>query len=173
MKFRHAMFLVLAVFILCTAGCSSRVGDFTIISTKNVDIGSNYVKVASQADGSDIKPIIVVFPMGTANIKAAIDDILRKNDGDLVTDVVIDSSYWYIPYVFGQTGFTVKGDVWKKAKKVSQLGLEEKMKMVKTDLQNATDVYTVQRVGNKIKLTSIAKSNVKIDQSNANLVVSK
>lgn len=38
---------------------------------------------------------------------------LQKGGGDVMTDAVVTSWFWYIPYVYGQAGWEVKGDVVK------------------------------------------------------------
>jgi len=42
-----------------------------------------------------------------------LDKALEKGDGDVMTDAVISSWWWYIPFIYGQNGWTVKGDVVK------------------------------------------------------------
>ena len=44
-------------------------------------------------------------------MKEAIDDAIRKGGPNCVglSDVVIDSYFWVIPYIYGKTGVTVKG----------------------------------------------------------------
>ena len=106
------LYIMASLFIF---GCSQRLGDFSIMSTKNVDIGANYVKVEKNVQGKDMKPIYVVFPTGYPSIESAIDDALKKvNDSVIMTDVVLTYRYFYIPYVYGEYVFEVEGDVWKK-----------------------------------------------------------
>ncbi len=91
---------------LALSGCVQRIMDFTVISTKNVEIpGTRGEKV----EGEDIKSIVIVFPTGQPNIKAAVDNALEKGNGDVLIDGVISSKMWYIPYVFGQVGFVAEG----------------------------------------------------------------
>ena len=90
------LYIMASLFIF---GCSQRLGDFSIMSTKNVDIGANYVKVEKNVQGKDMKPIYVVFPTGYPSIESAIDDALKKvNDSVIMTDVVLTYRYFYIPY---------------------------------------------------------------------------
>jgi hypothetical protein len=103
---------ILAV-ICCAAiavGCSQRIGDFTLISTKNVEIGGKYKK-AERMRGED-KAFYFLFPFGTPNLKNAVDKCIEAGGGELLTNAVINSS---APFLVGSFGFEVVGDVWVKA----------------------------------------------------------
>lgn len=103
-------------------GCSQRLGDFTVMSTKNVDINANYVKVERNIKGKDMKPIIIVFQTGIPNIEEAIDDALNKVvDGAVMTDVSLKYRWFYIPYIYGEMTYEVVGDVWKKVDDTSSI----------------------------------------------------
>ena len=102
-------FLLLLLF----TGCSTRVADFTIISTKNIDMDGNYELVESNVKGKDVTPIIVYIPIGSPSIENAIDDALNSVDGDIMTDVTVRSNIWWFVY-FGTYTYVVVGDVWKK-----------------------------------------------------------
>gem|GEM_PF-2028592 len=88
------------------SGCATRILDFTVISTKNVDIpGTRGVKV----EGEDMKSIVIIFPTGQPSIKEAVDRALEKGDGDVLLDGVIYMKQWYIPYIYGEMGYVVDG----------------------------------------------------------------
>jgi hypothetical protein len=97
----------LAVFAaLCASGCATRILDFTVISTKNVDIpGTRGAKV----EGEDMKSIIIIVPTGQPSVKEAVDRALEKGDADVLLDGVIYMKQWYIPYIYGQAGYVVDG----------------------------------------------------------------
>src|SRR5579883_3470633 len=105
-----AVFVLLGSFI----GCTTRIGDFTLISTKNcnVESGGKYVKKGS-FEGDDIDWIILFIPTGSPNLKTAVDHCIEAGDGDLITNAVLSSTNWY--FLVGQIGYTVKGDVWRSA----------------------------------------------------------
>ena len=97
-------------------GCTQRLGDFTVLSTRNVDLNANYVKVENNVIGQDKKSIIIIIPTGTPNIEAAIDQALKSVDGGAVmTDVSLTYKWFYIPYIYGEYIYEVEGDVWKKS----------------------------------------------------------
>ena len=106
--------IVMTLITLMFVGCSQRLGDFTIASTRNVDIGANYVRVERNVEGRSMRPIIIVIPLGYPNLEEAIDDAMGKVDGELMTNVVINYKWFYIPYIYGQYVYSVQGDVWKK-----------------------------------------------------------
>jgi hypothetical protein len=102
--------LAVALTALALSGCVQRIMDFTVISTKNVDIpGTRGEKVT----GEDMKSIVIIIPTGTPNVKAAVDDALNKGGGDVLVDGVISFKNWYIPYIYGQMGFIVEGTSMK------------------------------------------------------------
>jgi hypothetical protein len=105
--FKSILVAICACVVL--SGCSTRVGDFTLISTKNVDIGGKYVK-GERKTGED-KAFSFLFPFGTPNLKNAVDACIEAGPGDLITDAVIN---YTAPFI-GPFGFEVVGDVWKKA----------------------------------------------------------
>jgi hypothetical protein len=171
MKNKGSWVLLFAVCLLMLTGCGARVGDFTVISTKNFDLGANYVKTASNVEGSDVKHIIVIFPTGSPSIKAAVDDILNKNKGEVVLDAVIETYTWYIPYVYGQTSIKIKGDVYKKAKQADSLSVDQKLSNSNADLKEAEQIYKAEKIGNKIKIQPVAKSELTVDQLTGRIVV--
>jgi len=100
-------------FLIVFIGCSTRIADFTIISTRNVDMDGNYELVGSKVKGKDVTPIITYIPIGAPSIEDAIDDALDSVDGDIMTDVTIRSNVLWFVY-FGTHTYVVVGDVWKK-----------------------------------------------------------
>ena len=112
--------IILIVFLFVS--CSQRIGDFTVMSTKNVDLNANYVKVERSVKGESMKPIIIVFQTGYPNLEEAIDDALSKvHDGVMMTDVSLKYRWFYIPYIYGELAYEVEGDVWKKIEDTSSI----------------------------------------------------
>ena len=107
--------LVMGAFALTVFdGCSQRVGDFTLISTKNVDIGGKYKKLDNRFTGSDSRIMILYIPLGFPNLKTAVDRCIESGKGDLLTNAVIEYNTWTVILVSGLT-YEVTGDVWVKA----------------------------------------------------------
>ena len=145
---------VLTTLLFVGSGCSERIGDFTIISTKNAELGQKYVRTTldgTKAIGIDSKPIIVVIPMGNPNIKEAVDKALEKNGAQVLTDVVIYYDYFYIPYIYGEMKYRVEGTGWKRATDLSQ--------QMEEDLKNAKALYVAKEVNGKTEFVEVEKTN--------------
>ncbi|MDY0270035.1 hypothetical protein [Trichloromonas sp.] len=113
--------LIIIVFLsVLFSGCTVRHGDFTVISNKLTRLSEFEVDKANRVKnvtGKDVQHIIIFIPTGgPPTVEAAVDDALEKGDGDLMTDAVIHCWNWYIPYIYGQVGWSVKGDVVKTRK---------------------------------------------------------
>ena len=80
--------------MLSITGCSTRVGDFSVISTRNVEIGSEYELVKRDVEGESKIPIIIVIPAGVPSIIDAVDDALELVDGDLLMNAKIHDNSW-------------------------------------------------------------------------------
>ena len=107
---------VLFVSALLTGGCMIHHGDFTVATTKLVRLNEVELDKATRVknvEGDDTAHIIIFIPTGNPNLKTAMDNALEKGGGDVMTDVRIDNSFFYIPYIYGQVSWTVKGDVVK------------------------------------------------------------
>ncbi|HPN57210.1 MAG TPA: hypothetical protein PLD92_10210, partial [Candidatus Omnitrophota bacterium] len=62
------------VLSLSLAGCTVRMIDFTILSTKNIDLAraSTFKRGAARVEGKDEISIIIFIPTGVPNVKEAI-----------------------------------------------------------------------------------------------------
>ncbi len=102
--------------VVC-AGCSVRHGDFTVLSNKLIRMSDFEVAKADRAkgiEGEDVQHIIFLFPVGSApTLEGALDDALERGGGDLMTDAVASTYWFWIPYIYGQAAWKVKGDVVK------------------------------------------------------------
>ena len=103
MSKKTSSLLSVAMIAFCLSGCLTRIGDFTVISTQNVNFAKIDPAAASTApivEGADIKFF------GISNLEEAIDDALNKGGGNVMLDAVL-----YIYQGFFQTGYKVKGRV--------------------------------------------------------------
>lgn len=107
--------LILSIAVVgALCSCSQRLGDFNMISTRNIDLNRSsgyWVDTNNRVEGMDKGKIITVIPTRIPHLKEAVDDAIRKGGMDCVgiSDAVIDSSGWYIPYIYGEKIITVKG----------------------------------------------------------------
>ncbi|MDO3695227.1 hypothetical protein QVZ41_10260 [Wenyingzhuangia sp. chi5] len=91
--------------------CSTRLHDFTLISTKNIELNqlTNLKKSEKRVSDEDKTHIIILIPTKQAKIENVIDKIIENSPGCIaLLDVVIYSKFWYIPYVYGQQKFVVE-----------------------------------------------------------------
>jgi hypothetical protein len=104
--------LVSSLFLVALTSCSQRLTDFTIISSKNINISSTkeLKKGKNRVEGRDIKHIFVFFPTGIPNVKEALDKAIETTPGAVaLTDGTITHKYWYFPYVYGRDSYVVEG----------------------------------------------------------------
>ena len=108
--------LISLITIVLFAGCwNQRVGDFSVISSRNFDLNSDYVLLEKGVTGEDTQYIIIFIPTGQINIENAVDDALKRVDGDVMTNASIKLKGFWIPYIYGESRYVVEGDVWKKS----------------------------------------------------------
>ncbi len=99
--------------VLCLTGCVNRIGDFTVASTKNIDIKRTLHVVDStrRVRGIDRKHMILFIPLGIPNIKEAMDNAEEKAPKCVgLSDVTLKAGWFYIPYVYGQFWYDVEGN---------------------------------------------------------------
>ena len=102
---------LLTVSVLLLSSCSQRMLDFTIVSTKNVDLSkaSTFTRSKTRTEGTDIVHLIIYFPTGIPNMKEAIDRALEKVPGAIaLVDGVVYHKYWWA-LVYGQHMYVVEG----------------------------------------------------------------
>lgn len=110
MKVGRVLLIAGLAFLVLFTGCSQRVIDFTIISSKNVDLtnAASFKRGPARVEGKDSKPIIFFIPLGTPNTKEAVDRAIESVPGAVaLTDGVI--TYKYFVFIFGQMSYLVEG----------------------------------------------------------------
>lgn len=95
-------------------GCATRQGDFTLISTKNVEISRVDLKKIDfhrNVKAGNGRLWFLFIPLGkTPDLKEACDRCLEKGNGDFMTSAVIYRKFWHA-IIIGWEGWVVKGDV--------------------------------------------------------------
>lgn len=102
--------LFLTAFIF--SSCSHRVLDFTLISSKNVDLSksTSFIRGKGRVEGKDMVHWIIIIPTGTVNIKEAVDRAIESTPGCVaLLDGVIYTKFWWIPYIYGKQSATIEG----------------------------------------------------------------
>jgi len=102
------------MFITCLtlSGCTSRLVDFTIISTRNIDFSkaATFQRGKSRVDGVDMAHWIIIIPTKSVNIKEAIDQAIQTTPGCVaLLDGVLYYKFWLIPYIYGQQAYIIEG----------------------------------------------------------------
>ena len=105
-----SLLAIVLVAPLFFSGCSTRLGDFTIVSTKNYERSLEYRNVG-RMEGKDKALWILGIPTGSPTIEDAVDDAIEAGGGVYLTNAVIRYSAWTAILV-GQFGYTVEGDVY-------------------------------------------------------------
>jgi len=112
MKNSKLTLIMLSIVAIILSSCSHRVLDFTLISTKNIDLSnaSSFVRGHQRVEGEDMVHWIIIIPTGSVNIKEAIDRAIESTPGCVaLVDGVIYTKFWWIPYIYGQQSATIEG----------------------------------------------------------------
>lgn len=92
--------------------CTQRFLDFTLVSSKNVDLTKcgSLVRGKSRVTGKDKVHWIIIIPTGTVSIKEAIDKAIESTPGCVaLLDGVVYTKFWWVPYIYGQQSAVVEG----------------------------------------------------------------
>ena len=100
--------------VFCSIGCSVRLADLSMISTKGVTLDKVDIDRLPQKRsvvGKDRYFIFLFFPIPFKQLRleTAVDDALEKGNGDMLIDCVITHKFWY--FLIGQQTLEVKGTV--------------------------------------------------------------
>ncbi len=95
--------------LLSLTGCSQRVADLTVASTKNFNLNSGQLIKGQRVNGEDTKAIIL-FPVGIPSVKEAADKAIEKDNCAVgLTDVAVDQEFF--AFIFGYAKIKVEGDL--------------------------------------------------------------
>jgi hypothetical protein len=103
----------IALFAVVYAGCTTvtRIGDFTIVSSKNIDLtrGADFKRGTNRVQGEDIVLITGFNVPATPNMKTAIDRAIEYVPGAVaLLDGVISQKTISYPF-YTKTGYVVEG----------------------------------------------------------------
>ena len=91
------------------SGCTVRVADMTVASTKNYNINSSKFVKGARVTGEDNYPVII-FPLGIPNIKTAMDNAIQKDKCAVGLSEVVMSQLNH-SFLVGSIGYRVEGDL--------------------------------------------------------------
>jgi len=106
--------LIVVACVLPLCGCQKRLGDFTFLSSKNIDLSNLDMEAgrdAPRVEGVDSRLIILGFTSGPPNLKEAVDQAIESGRGTALSDVSIHHHYWAVPPFVGENKFVVRGKV--------------------------------------------------------------
>lgn len=86
---RSMLGLILSLTLM--AGCSTRVADLTLVSTKNIDLSKATLDIRKgrRVKGEDCTiALLGLIPLGIPNLENAMDDALEKGRGNVMVDQV-------------------------------------------------------------------------------------
>lgn len=102
----------MSLLLVGISSCTHRLTDFTVISTRNIPLGKEAAllqKANQRVKGVDKSHIILFLPIGTPNMKEAIDKAIDKYPGAIgLVDGVVKSKSWSCLF-YGQNSYVVEG----------------------------------------------------------------
>jgi len=104
--------VLLGLLLLLATGCSQRMVDYTVISTRNIDWSraNSLTRGKSRVFGKDTIHIIFFIPTGVPNMEEAIDRAIDKVPGCVaLVDGVLYHKNFYIPLLYGQSWYVIEG----------------------------------------------------------------
>ncbi|MDR7344382.1 hypothetical protein J2X14_002803 [Pantoea alhagi] len=101
--------LVVALGVMVLSGCSMRVADLTVGSTKNYNINGNKFVTGPRVSAEDSYPVII-FPTGFPNMKTAIDRAIEKDKCAVGLSNVVITQLNY-SFLFGKIGVRAEGNL--------------------------------------------------------------
>lgn len=107
---KKSKILALGLLLAMLSSCTHRLTDFTVISTKNYPIESLKAvkKAPNRVTGKDTKHIVLV-PLGSPNLKEAIDRAIEQYPGAVgLADGVVKTKAWTV-FLYGQSSYIVEG----------------------------------------------------------------
>ena len=103
--------LVLSLAALGSTGCTTRLVDYTLLSTKNVDLSkaSTYKRGANRVTAEDSQFIIIFIPTASApHLKEAVDRAIESVPGAIaLVDGVVSARGWW--FILGENAIVVEG----------------------------------------------------------------
>lgn len=102
----------LSLWMLMAAGCASRMGDFSFISTGTPQYSKmDSATIKQGCEGSDSRLWVLFIPLGSApSLDEAVDNCMDDGRGDYIERARLYATTWSIG-LFSSSGYKVIGDV--------------------------------------------------------------
>ncbi|MBH0198797.1 MAG: hypothetical protein HP497_05150 [Nitrospira sp.] len=114
-KERALLLMFASALLMGVEGCTYHYGDFTMLSTKHVDLSG--VKRGFRGKGEDCVTYVLLVPDRAPrwpNIEAAMDQAIENGQGDILIDPVVTQFTW-TAYIVSQDCIIVEGTVAQTA----------------------------------------------------------
>lgn len=133
-------FLLVSCSLIFLAGCTTRLVDFTAISTKNIKLPS--ATQASRAEGKDCVYMILSIPTGTPNMKEAIDRAIESGgrEYDALVDGVLFHTFWHA-ILLGEMCYKIEGTPINTKTSVSMNDDQKENLMLHSRLSGSTALH--------------------------------
>lgn len=138
--------LIFASIIL--SSCSQDLFNFTIVSTKNIELEklSLLKKSTEKAKGEDKSSIILFIPTKRIKIDKAISNTIDGIPGCVaLLDGSVYSKFWWIPYIYGEQKIVIEAtplidsSIPNPLPKYGKIFLDKKGKIKKIEAISATE----------------------------------
>ena len=106
---RKAVLVIMASVLM--SGCSQQMFDFTIMSTRNIELSklSALQRSNQRVEGEDKAHFIIVIPTKIIRIDQAVDRTIAATPGCVaLLDGTVYHKSWWIPYIYAQERYVVE-----------------------------------------------------------------
>ena len=114
---RNLLMCLLGIALLCSGGCSSKLGNFTVLSSKNVNLGDFSTVSGTGGEkvrGEDTMTYVLFIPnKPMIFLKEAVDDSLDKSNAYMLTDATLKYE-WFFAVLVAQGKFVAEGHPVKR-----------------------------------------------------------
>ena len=103
--------IILSLIGLILTGCSQNLFNFTLVSTKSIELEkfSSLKKSSEKTTGEDKASLIIFIPTRTIKIDQAITNTIDAIPGCVaLMDGTVYSKFWWIPYIYGEQKFVIE-----------------------------------------------------------------
>jgi hypothetical protein len=113
---RAAIRLLCVAASVASAGCATTHTRFNALSTQQVPfIGYEFEGARRTPDvvAEVMTQTILWIPTSTASptLQDAVDAVLKRGGGNVIVDAEVDHWWVFVPFLYGQEGWRVRGDV--------------------------------------------------------------
>jgi hypothetical protein len=102
---------IAVILSMILTSCSQNLFNFTIVSTKNIELEklSSLKKSSEKTSDEDKSSIIIIVPTRKVKIDQAISNTIDGIPGCVaLLDGVVYSKFWFIPYIYGEQKIVVE-----------------------------------------------------------------